>query len=543
MQRAERIFVNARFLTMEREGELAEALAVANGRILYVGSQKKALEYADEDTEIVDLGGRVACPGLIDCHTHPTGGFSVRFINLDLSGEYTTSLEKLLARIAEKAKSTPEGEWIVGRGFDESKFCEGEVLLTAKMLDAVTDRHPVYLTRTCGHIGVLNSLAMELSGFSDESRDPVTGGHFFRDENGRLTGMISGSVLGKVRAPAITEAQKEDALIRGVQAEYFKKGITATGEMGSVTKNFRLLQKLDREGRLKLRIGYYCVGRRNGNAQPMAQRMMDMGLTTGFGTDRVRFMGIKFVMDGSTGGHTAAFSQPYLNEPENCGELYFDPDILREDLLKAAKGGVQVSIHAIGDRAIETALSAIEYVNAQGVDTRPLRYRLEHLESPTPDQIRRIKELNLSVGLSSAFIYSLGDSHLTALGYDRLVDAFPAKTLLEEGIAVGCNSDCPVCDVNPMLGIYSMVNRKTEKGKSFGGTKQAVSRLQALNTYTKDASYVLCCEHTSGTLNAGKFADLTVFEEDFLNVPDEALKDVRIYMTVSGGEVVYRKNA
>ena len=310
--------------------------------------------------------------------------------------------------------------------------------------------------------------------------------------------------------------------------------------MGSVASTFRSFQELEKEERLKLRVGFYYAGRRREGQEPVAQRMIDMGLTTGFGTSHVRFMGIKFVMDGSTGGHTAAFSQPYLGEPDQYGELYFNPDILREDLLKAAKGGVQVSIHAIGDRAIEMALSAIEYVNEQGIDTRPLRYRLEHLESPTPDQIQRIKKLNLVVGLSSAFIYSLGDSHLRALGYDRLVDAFPAKTLMDEGIVIACNSDCCVCDVNPMLGIYSMVTRTTQAGQSFGGKKEAISRFAALESYTKNAAYVLCCEKTLGTLTSGKYADITVFEEDFLKIPDEELKNVRVHMTVSGGEIVYQ---
>lgn len=540
MQRADTIFVNGRFLTMENENEIAEAVAVAGGRILFVGSEEDAQAFADEDTRLVDLGGRVACPGLIDCHTHPMGSFTSRFITIDIRGEKTASLKNLLACLAEKAKTTPEGEWIVGRGYDESKFAEGEITITADMLDQVSDRHPICITRTCGHIGVVNHMALKLAGLTDESPNPAAGGHLFRDENGCLTGMLSGSALGKIPTPAIKASQKKEAMISGVQADYFSKGIVATGEMGSVPTSFRYMQQLEKEERLKLRVGYYYVGRRSGNAQPMAQRMMDMGLTTGFGTDHVRFMGIKFVMDGSTGGHTAAFSKNYLGEPDNFGELYFDPAILREDLLKAAKGGVQVSIHAIGDRAIEMALSAIEYVNEQGVDTRPLRYRLEHVESPTPDQIQRIKKLNISVALSSAFIYSLGDSHLTALGYDRLVDAFPAKTLMDEGIVVACNSDCPVCDVNPMLGIYSMVTRTTEKGQSFGGKKEAVSRIAALESYTKNAAYVLCCENTSGTLKAGKFADLTVFEDDFLAVPDEALKDVRIHMTVSGGEIVYQ---
>ncbi len=539
MKRAEKIFVNGRFLTMEQEGETAEAVAVADDRILYVGSEEEAHAFADEDTEIIDLEGRVACPGLIDCHTHPMG-YTTRFLNMDLCGEVTASLKNLLSRLKEQVEKTPEGEWIIGRGFDESKFEEGPILLSAKILDEVSTRHPLLLTRTCGHIGVANSLAMSLGGITDDTPDPATGGHFFRDENGRMTGMISGSALSKIPAPTAKASQRKNAMIDGVQATYFSKGITASAEMGSVGVTFRQLLQLDHEERLKLRLGFYYAGRRSGKAQPMAQRLMDMGLTAGFGTPHVRFMGIKFVMDGSTGGHTAAFSLPYQGEPDQFGELYFDPEILREDLLKAAKSGVQVSIHAIGDRAIEMALSAIEYVNEQGIDTRPLRYRLEHLESPTPDQIQRIKKLNLVVGLSSAFIYSLGDSHLSALGYDRLVDAFPAKTLMDEGIVIACNSDCPVCDVNPMLGIYSMVTRTTQAGQSFGGKKEAISRLAALQSYTKNAAYVLCCEKTSGTLAAGKFADITVFEEDFLNVPDEELKNVRVYMTVSGGEIVYQ---
>ena len=361
------------------------------------------------------------------------------------------------------------------------------------------------------------------------------------DENGHLTGLISGSVRNKVPVPAVSIAQREINMIEGVQKEYFRNGITATGEMGSAGITFRLLQKLDREGKLKLRIGFYFSNRRPLPTQSMPETLMQMGLTTGFGSEHLRFQGIKFVMDGSTGGRTAAFSLPYADNPNNYGELYNNQAVLNEYVLKSAQAGIQVSIHAIGDRAIEGALEAIAYANRQGVDTRPLRFRLEHLESPTPEQLRRIKDLNISVGLSSAFIYALGDSHLSALGYDRLVDAFPAKTLMEMGIPVGCNSDCPVCRVNPMYGIYSMVTRKTDSGQSFGGTKEAVDRLQALEAYTKQAAHILCMEHVAGTLKPGKYADIVVFEQDYLSVPDEALKDIQIHMTVSGGEIVYQK--
>ena len=541
MKYADLLLTNGRFITMEQPGEIVDTVAISDDKILFVGSENDAKQYVDAQTKVVDLGGRVASPGLIDCHTHPMASFAFRFTCVNLRGEKTASLANMLDAIRAKAKETPKGEWIIARGFDESKFTDGPVAITAKILDQATTEHPVFMSRTCGHIAVLNSAGMERCGFTNDAEDPSTGGHFFRDEAGNLTGMISGAALmNKVPLPSPTAAQREKAMIDGVQAEYFRKGITATGEMGSAAPTFKAVQKLDQAGKLKLRIGFYYSGRRNPPNVPKAQMLTDVGMLPGFGSKHFKFMGIKFVMDGSTGGRTAAFSLPYQNEPENFGELYNDQDILNEDVLKSARAGVQISIHAIGDRAIEGALKAVEHAKANGVDTRALRIRFEHLESPTPDQIRRIKELGINVGLSSAFIYHLGDSHLNALGYDRLVDAFPAKTLMEQGITVACNTDCPVCDVNPMYGIYSMVTRTTEAGESFGGEKEAIDRMQALESYTKNGAYLLMQEDMLGTLKAGKYADIVVFEQDFLNVADEELKDVQIHMTISGGEIVYQ---
>lgn len=533
------ILTNGRFLTMEEEAT-AEAVAIAGKRILYVGSDAGARAFQTEQTRVIDLGGRLASPGLIDCHTHPIASYAPLFIMIDFRGAATSSLKKFLSIIEEKAKTLPKGAWILGRGYDESKFSEGSTPPTAAMLDELTTEHPVFIRRTCGHVAVLNSLAMKLSGFTEDMEPPIGGGHCFRDENGRLNGLVSGALLRKVPAPPITADQRKKALIEGVQKEYFKNGVTSTAEMGGSGEYYRAYQELDQEKKLKLRVGLFFSGRRV-TEKSMSQSVSKMGFVTGFGSDHFRFLGMKFVMDGSTGGRTAAFSLPYADNSNNFGELYNNQDHLNEDILTCAKANLMVSIHAIGDRAIENALKSIEYANEHGVDTRPLRFRLEHLESPTPDHIRRMKELGIGAGLSSAFIYSLGDSHLEALGYDRLVDAFPAKTLMEKGIPVGCNSDCPICPINPMLGIYSMVTRTTEKGQSFGGKKEAVDRMSALLSYTKNAAWLIRNEENVGTLKAGKFADIAVFDEDLFTVPDEKIKDVSIYMTLSDGEIVYQK--
>jgi len=539
---ADTLLINGRFITMENDGEIAEAVAIESGKILFVGSDAEAMKFAAEGTEIIDLDGKVAAPGLIECHTHPLTSGAERFSRVNLSGENTTSLEKMLDCIREAAQVTPKGEWIIAAGYDESKFKEKAEDITAKVLDRATCDHPVFITRTCGHIAVINSKAIEISGLSDETKDPESSGHFFRDGDGHLTGMLSGPLaMRMIPYPPVTMQQRKNGLINGVQKEYFKHGVTSTTSMGVKPEGICNAHEANREKKLKLKIGYYVLGNFSSSDEPMSKKVLDMGLLPGFGDDTLYFLGTKFTTDGSTGGRTAAFSVPYADDPNNYGELYYDQDVLNENILRTAQAGVQASIHAIGDRAIESALQSIEYANARGVDTRNLRFRIEHLESPTPDQIERIKKLNIAVGLSSVFIYSLGDSHISALGYDRLVDAFPAKTLMDKGILVACNSDCPICPVNPMIGIYAMVNRVTEKGQSFGGKKEAVDRIRALESYTKNAAYMLWQEDKVGTLKEGKYADIVVFEQDFLNVPDEQLKDIQVSMTFSNGEMVYKK--
>ena len=537
-KKADKILHNGRVITMEGDAP-AQAIAIKDGRIVYVGSNEEAMKFAGNDTEIIDLGGRVAAPGLVECHTHPAGSGANLFLVLDMT--QVCSLEEMLSMIREKAKTTPKGEWILCHGYDETKFCEPNAAVTAKILDSATAEHPVYAQRTCGHIAVVNSMAARLSGFSDESVDPPSGGHFYKDEDGHFNGMVSESIKSKMIAkPEFTSEDIKRGLLEGVQPLYFQYGVTATTNMGTRLPAAHMLKEANAEDKLKLKIGMYLNGRRTNETPTSLDLMVNAKAYSGQSYKNLHFLGAKFFTDGSTGGRTAAFSQPYADDPNNYGQIFIEQEHLNRDVLAYALAGVQVSIHAIGDRAIEAALQSIENAQNQGADVKSLRFRIEHLESPTADQIRRMKELNICAGLSSAFIYGLGDSHLEALGYDRLVDAFPAKTLMENDIPFACNCDFPVCKVNPMLGIYSMVVRKTEKGQSFGGKKEAIDRMDALKAYTKNAAYLLWKEEEIGSLKEGKIADIVVFEDDFLSVSDEALKDVRVYMTVANGETVYQ---
>lgn len=535
-QKADKVFYNGRLITMEGNS-LAQAIAIRGDKILYVGSNEEALAFAGEDTQRIDLEGRVAAPGLIESHTHAAASGAQLFLVVDMRNVF--SLEEMLQKIREQAAKTPKGQWIICHRYDESKFRE-PAAITAQVLDSATSEHPVFALRTCGHIAVVNSMAARLSGFSDESVDPPTGGHFYKDENGHLTGMISESVKAKVPLPVFTPEEMLKGVLEGVQPLYFQYGITATTNMGTKLPAARALGEAAAEGKLKLKIGLYLTGKRLENTPSALDSIEKTQAKPGQSEKNLHFLGAKFFTDGSTGGRTAAFSLPYRNEPDNYGQIFISQEHLNRDVLAYALAGVQVSIHAIGDRAIEAALQSMEYAQSQGADVKALRFRIEHLESPTPEQLVRMKNLNICAGLSSAFIYGLGDSHLDALGYDRLVDAFPAKTLMESGIPVACNCDFPVCQVNPMLGIYSMVVRKTESGQSFGGTKEAIDRIAALRAYTINAAYLIWKEEALGSLKPGKIADMVVFADDFLSVPDEELKDVRVYMTVANGEVVYK---
>ena len=540
MQTADLLLVNGRFLTMEDAQPTAEAVAIRAGKLLYVGTADGAKAYADEKTDVIDLQGHVAAPAFLECHTHPSDYAKVLSL-LNCRGENTASPEKLLACIRRKAAETPKGEWIVASGYDEGSFRDGPVPVTNEFLDRAAPEHPLVISRICGHICALNSMAMRVGGIDEAFLQEHPGCTGFRDENGRLNGQFSSNVKGFLPIPAVTVAQLEEGFMQ-VQETYFKNGITTSADM-SVKQDFLgMLEKLDLQKQLKLRIGFYHSANAKSVAVSRPKAAATLGMRTGFGSEKLRFLGFKYFLDGSMGGKTAAISVPYLGEPENFGRFENNQEQLNESVLLALNAGVQTAIHAIGDRAIEMALKAYEYAKENGADFRALRCRVEHLEIPTEDHIRRIRELELAVGLSSAFIYSLGDSHITAIGQERLTHAFPAKTLMDRGIPVACNCDCPVCEVNPLLGIYAMVTRTTVRGQSFGGNADRIDRLRALEAYTKNAAYLLWCDDVLGTLKAGKNADIVVFEDDYLNVPDEELKNVRVRMTMQNGEIVYRKN-
>lgn len=349
--RADTIFMGGKFITMEDGEPLAQAVAVSGGRFLYVGNKEEALKYAVEGTEIIDLEGKTVIPGIIESHAHPCY-YGDQCATISLTGVVTTSMENVLKKVAAAVAKTPKGAWLFGWGWDEAKFKEGPYPITAELLDTVSPDNPIFIKRTCGHVGSVNTLAMKLCGITGNAVPPE-GGKIFKDEKGEPTGVISGAIQNWIPFPKPTDEQIMELIATDIQDEIFRKGITTTTEMAAEARFVKIYQELQKQGRLKMRIRFYTFARSNVNCPATLAETVKVGLMSGFGNDTLRFAGMKYLLDGSTGGKTAAFSVPYVGEPNNFGTLYNNQDELNADMLLTAQSGLQASLHAIGDVAIE----------------------------------------------------------------------------------------------------------------------------------------------------------------------------------------------
>jgi predicted amidohydrolase YtcJ len=389
-------------------------------------------------------------------------------------------------------------------------------------LDLAVAGKPVFLTRVCGHVGVANSEALRLAGITRETR--VDGGMVDLDDAGEPNGVLRENALELVwRAipkPSLDELEKACLLACRSAVE---AGVTCVHWILGSMDEFRVLQKLSLEGRLPLRV--YL-----GFPVEFLDELVSLGLSTGFGNEMVKVGFVKILADGSLGGHTAALKEPYLDKPKTRGMMLYSQRELNRLVLKAHRAGLQLAVHAIGDYAAECVLKAFE--NAlKRFPREDHRHRVEHCSVLNPYLIKRMKGLGLVASVQPHFVVS--DFWVVErLGVGRARWVYPFKTLMREGIVVASGSDCPVEPINPLLGVWAAVARK-----SFVEEKLSVE--EALKTYTFNAAYASFDEEKRGTIEVGKLADLTVLSDDPLKVSPDAIKDVRVEMTIVDGKVVY----
>jgi predicted amidohydrolase YtcJ len=535
---ADLLLINATVYTLSEAQPRAEAVAIRGDRIAFVGSSGEAADYRGPETEVIDLAGKTVVPGLADSHVH-LSGIGAREMNLNL--EDTAGLTELLERVKQRAAKSEPGEWIVGRGWLESKW-NPPVFPARWDLDKVSPQNPVWLVRADGHGGVANSLALRVIGVRKGIPNP-SGGEILRDpKTGEPTGMLidrAQSIIARF-LPKDTPERSREALKRGVRRS-LEMGWTQVGIAGNSHEEVEMLRAMYEAGEIPLRI--YDAVRGPG---PDADRLLKEGPSIGSFGGLYTLRGIKVVADGALGSRGAALFEKY-NDYEGDGLLMFDREELLPMLEQALRTGIQIQTHAIGDRANRFVLDVYEEafrrVPAGERKIAGPRWRIEHAQVLAPSDIPRFAALQVIPSMQPS--HAISDLYFAGrrLGAQRLAGAYAWRNLLDAGARIAGGSDAPVEKGDPVVEFYAAVTRKDLQGQSQAHwhADQRVSREEALKMLTSWAVYAMFEEDQRGSIAPGKWADMTVLSQDILSVEESQIPQTRCDMTIVAGKVAYRR--
>jgi predicted amidohydrolase YtcJ len=515
-----------------------EALAIWQGRVLAAGRDAEIAALVGPATRVIDLKGRLATPGLNDSHLHLISlGLTMDWV--DSKPAVAPTLDGLLDAIGARAARARPGEWIMSRGYDQTKLDVGRHPYREE-LDRASPNNPVVLVRACGHIWICNSQALALAGIDENTPPPSDG--LIEQQNGRLTGLLAENGSARVRA-AIPVPTEED-LVGGIErgGNYLLSlGITscmdaAVGQKAGFAE-IAAYHRAKRDGRLPVRTWLTLLGDDGRSIVPQCHAA---GLISGTGDDMLMIGAVKLFLDGSAGGRTAWMSQPYLGQDQTTGvQMKQDADLERE-VMDAHERGYQLACHAIGDAAIEQLITAYEKALAAHPDP-DRRHRIEHCGFSTPRQHERMIEAGIYPCPQQAFIHDFGDAYVKVLGPERGLPSYPLGTWFKLGLKPATGSDAPVCDPDPFPNFHAMITRKTWRGTVMDA-RECVSPEQALQAYTEYGAFSQKQEHVKGRLIPGYLADIAVFSRNLLTAePHEILNDTRCDLTIRGGEVVFER--
>lgn len=531
IERADLIFTGGRVHTVDPQNTIAEAAAVGGGRILAVGGNAEVSALAGPGTRTVELRGRSLLPGFTDAHGH-FAGVGAAQAAIDCKAPGMQSIRALQEAVRERAAQQPAGSWIRGRGYDQSRLAEKRHP-NRDDWDAVAPEHPVVFTRTCGHILSVNSRAMALAGVDDRTPDP-SGGRFDRVDGRNLGVVYETAALAFGQVWGLARHEWREALLRANRAYLATGGTSVHDAGGLVGPPFSQCQDLVRTGEIQVRL--YAFTTVNSFEHPLIG-MLNTGLHTGFGDDRLRLGAFKVVTDGSSSGPTAATRAPYASDSDDFGILYWQQEQLDDLIGRAHRQGFQCTVHAVGDRAIEQTLDAM--ARAQSESPREgLRHRIEHCGICPPDLQARVVAQGIVPAMQPAFTWEFGDGYIANYGRERADMMFPARSLIRQGVPVAGSSDAPVTDHAPLFGIEQALTRRTMDG-DVCGPDEAVDLTTAIRMHTINGAYASFEEGIKGSIEPGKLADLVLLAEDLSRVPADRIRQTGVVMTLVGGEVVY----
>jgi predicted amidohydrolase YtcJ len=534
--KADLIYIEAKIWTGVPASPFAEAIAIADNKILAVGSNKEILEMKGTQTRVQALQGALVMPGFIDNHTHfLEGGFQLMSIDLRPARD-EREFQKLLK---EKARELPAGKWITGGNWDHESWL-GARLPTRNLIDAITPKHPVFIRRLDGHMGLANSLALRLAGVTVSTPVPP-GGEIVKDPGtGEPTGILKDAAMEMVeRIIPPHSSEEEDMAFSLAMKEAARLGVTSVQDVTS-WKSWEVFHRADQARRLTLR--FYC-------RTPLSQWEMQRELikSKGAGDDWIKLGGLKAFMDGSLGSTTAYFFDPYLDAPATAGLLA--DDLIPEEAFKkriqaADQAGLQLSIHAIGDRANHLLLDYYQLLTQQA-QPRDRRHRIEHAQHLAAADIPRFAALGVIASMQPAHLIDDGRWAEKRLGPVRVKGSYVFNSLLKNQAVVCFGTDWPIAPLNPLNGIYAAVTRRTEDDKHPAGwiPEEKISLEEALRCYTQRSAFASYEEKIKGTLEPGKLADLIVLDRDLFNLPPEKIREAKVLCTIVNGKVVFREDS
>jgi predicted amidohydrolase YtcJ len=544
-QPADLVLRNGKIVTMTSAAPAAQAIAVRGDRIAALGSDRDAQQWIGPRTRVIDLHGQLAIPGFIEGHGHFTGVGEFR-MGLDLREARTW--DDIVAQVARAAKTAKPGEWIVGRGWHQSKWTHApepnvEGFPLHESLDKVSPNNPVMLTHASGHATFVNGKAMEAAGITRDTSNP-SGGEILKDKQGNPTGLLRERASGLAgqaqsawlakRTPAERAAELRKAIDLATD-ESLSKGITTFEDAGSTLATVDVFKRMAEQHELRLRLWVMLRG-----SNQELESNLDRYRIIGAGDNHLTVRAIKHYMDGALGSRGAWLLEPYADKPDSVGLATEDPaDIQRAGEL-AIQHGFQLCVHAIGDRANREVLNIYERAFKANPDKQDLRWRIEHAQHLSAADIPRFGQLHVIAAMQAIHCTSDAPYVLARLGPKRAEEgAYVWQKLMKTGAIVGSGTDAPVEDVSPLASFYAAVSRKLKDGTRFY-PDQRMSREEALRSYTWNNAYAAFEEKLKGTLEPGKLADITVLSRDIMTIPEDEIPATDVVYTIVGGTVVYQ---
>jgi predicted amidohydrolase YtcJ len=531
--RADVIVHNGRIYTADGARPIVDAIAVRDGRVVFAGDAAGARALAGANTRVVDLAGRTVIPGMTDAHAHVLGlGDKLQAVDL----VETRSYDEVIARVVERARNTPKGQWILGRGWDQNDWGNTDWPTHDALSRAVPD-HPVMLSRVDGHAALVNAAAMRAANLTRTTRSPA-GGEIIKDAQGNPTGVLVDNAEGLVGSviPSPSRAQVKQ-MIEASITEMHRWGLTGVHDAGASALTLELYEELGREGKLNIRL-YAMIS----DHAPTIAAWMQRGPLLGGYDGMLWVRSIKLYQDGALGSRGAALLEPYTDNPSANGLLVSPAQHIREVADRALVAGFQVNTHAIGDRGNRLVLDSYE----AALKSRPTadhRFRVEHAQILHIDDIPRFAALGV--------IPSMQASHQTSdmywagnrLGEGRLRGAYAWRSLLNTNVIIPNGSDFPVEYVNPLISFKASVSRQDANNWPVGGwyPEQRMTRDEALLSMTLWAAYAGFQEAELGSLTAGKRADFVILDRDIMRIPTDDILGTQVLSTWVGGRAVYER--